>query len=312
MNDDTRKVVRRIFSEYISGKGIDTIARHLYNDGIPTPAMVADKSNKNDKWHGRTIQLILKNQAYLGHMVQLNQSTVSVISKARHKTTIDKQAIIKNTHEPIISEEDFKLVQELMKIRTHKNHHQALHLFTNTIYCSDCGKGMHYKKNRKGYVCGTFNKHGSKSCSSHIVREANLSTIVLSEVKQFVTNIKSTDLYNNFKLEIDNGILKHKNALKTYEDDLIILKKRKSISMLIDEIITKSDYELFITTIDEQVKSLEDKIVITKQALEKISDSSLLNELNRIKNEELSLDELTTELLHRFVKKLILKRTVLQ
>lgn len=52
MNDDTRKVVRRIFSEYISGKGIDTIARHLYNDGIPTPAMVADKSNKNDKWHG--------------------------------------------------------------------------------------------------------------------------------------------------------------------------------------------------------------------------------------------------------------------
>ncbi|WP_299996316.1 recombinase family protein [uncultured Clostridium sp.] len=305
-NDDTPKVVRRIFSEYISGKGIDTIARHLYNDGIPTPAMVAGKSNKNDKWHGRTIQLILKNQAYLGHMVQLKQSTVSVVSKARYKTNIDKQAVIKNTHEPIISEEDFNLVQDLMKIRTHKNYHQALHLFTNTIYCSDCGKGMHYKKNRKGYVCGTFNKHGSKACSSHIVREANLSTIVLSEIKQFVTNIKTTDLYDNFKLEIDNEILKHKNALKSYEDDLIILKKRKSksISMLIDEIITKSDYELFITDIDEQVKVLEHKIVITKQALEKISDSSLLNELNRIKNEELSLDELTPELLHRFVKKI--------
>ena len=60
--------------------------------------------------------------------------------------------------------------------------------------------------------------------------------------------------------------------------------------MLIDEIITKSDYELFINDIDEQVKYLEHKIVITNQALEKISDSSLLNELNRIKNEELSLD----------------------
>ena len=74
--------------------------------------------------------------------------------------------------------------------------------------------------------------------------------------------------------------------------------------MLIDEIITKSDYELFITDIDEQVKSLEHKIVITKQALEKISDSSLLNELNKIKNEELFLDELTPALLHRFVKKI--------
>ncbi|WP_291730928.1 hypothetical protein [Clostridium sp.] len=60
--------------------------------------------------------------------------------------------------------------------------------------------------------------------------------------------------------------------------------------MLIDEIITKSDYELFINDIDEQVKYLEHKIVITNQVLEKISDSSLLNELNRIKNEELSLD----------------------
>ena len=68
--------------------------------------------------------------------------------------------------------------------------------------------------------------------------------------------------------------------------------------------ITKSDYELYINDIDEQVKYLEHKIVITNQVLEKISDSSLLNELNRIKNEELSLYELTPELLHRFVKKI--------
>ena len=60
--------------------------------------------------------------------------------------------------------------------------------------------------------------------------------------------------------------------------------------MIIDKIITKSYYELFINDIDEQVKYLEHKIVITNQVLEKISDSSLLNELNRIKNEELSLD----------------------
>lgn len=308
-NDNTPNIVRRIFSEYISGKGIDTIARHLYNEGIPTPAMVAGKSNKNDKWHGRTIQLILKNQAYLGHMVQLKQSTVSVISKARHKTTVDKQAIIKNTHKPIISEEDFKLVQELMKVRTHRNHHQKLHLFTNTIYCADCGKGMHFKKNRKGYVCGTFNKHGSKACSSHIVREADLSTIVLSKINQFVNDIKTTNLYDNFKLEIDNGILKYKTALKCYEDDLIILKKRKSksISMLIDEVITKSDYELFINDIDMQIKELEHKTVMTKQSLEKLFDTSLLNELNKIKNEELFLDELTPTLLHRFIKKIEIK-----
>ena len=77
-----------------------------------------------------------------------------------------------------------------MKVRTHKNHHQALHLFTNIIYCADCSKGMHFKKNRKGYVCGTFNKHVSKACSSHIVREANISAIVLSEIKNLSLMLK--------------------------------------------------------------------------------------------------------------------------
>lgn len=303
--DDTPNIVKQIFSEYINGKGIDTIARHLYNEGIPTPAMIAGKSNKNDKWHGRTIQLILKNQAYLGHMVQLKQSTISVVSKARNKTSIDKQAVIMNTHEAIISEEDFKLVQELMKVRTHKKYHQALHLFTNTIYCADCGKGMHFKKNRKGYVCGTFNKLGSKACSSHIVREDDLSKIILSEIKQCVSDIKTTNLYNNLKTRFDNEKLKYQNKVNNYEDDLLTLKKRKSksISMLIDEIISKSDYELFISDIDEQINSLEQKILLTKQDLEKISDISILNELTKIKNEELCLEELTPELLHRFITK---------
>ena len=304
--DDTPNVVRRIFSEYIAGKGIDTIARHLYNDGIPTPATVAGKTNKNDKWHGRSITIILKNQAYIGHMIQLKQSTVSVVSKIRHKTSLDKQSIIKNTHEPIISEDDFKLVQELMKVRTHKKYHQNLHLFTNTIYCADCGKGMHFKKNRKGYVCGNFNKHGSKACSSHIIRESALSDIVLSKIKKLVIDIKNTDLFNNLKLQIDNDILNLKADLKKYDTELDSLKKRKSksISMLIDEVISKSDYDLFVNDIDEQLKSIEHKKFLATQSLDKLLNSSPLNELNKIKNEEIPLNELTSELLHRFIKRI--------
>ena len=40
--------------------------------------------------------------------------------------------------------------------------------------------------------------------------------------------------------------------------------------MLIDEVITKSDYELFINDIDMQIKELEHKTVMTKQSLEKL------------------------------------------
>ena len=96
----------------------------------------------------------------------------------------------------------------------------------------------------------------------------------------------------------ENSEIKLENILKSIFDANI----ENNITNFLK--ITKSDYELFINDIDEQVKYLEHKIVITNKVLEKISDSSLLNELNRIKNEELSLYELTPELLHRFVKKI--------
>lgn len=165
---------------------------------------------------------------------------------------------------------------------------------------------MHFKKNRKGYVCGNFNKHGSKACSSHIIIESALSDIVLSKIKKLVIDIKNTDLFNNLKLQIDNDILNLKADLKKYDTELDSLKKRKSksISMLIDEVISKSDYDLFVNDIDEQLKSIEHKKFLATQSLDKLLNSSPLNELNRIKNEEIPLNELTSELLHRFIKRI--------
>lgn len=304
--DNTPQIVKRIFAEYIDGKGIDTIARHLFNEDIPTPSMVAGKSNSNNKWHGTTIKKILMNRAYIGDMVQLKESTVSVVNKVRHKNSSDSIQLIKNTHEAIISYDDFMKVQELMKSRTHRAYHQSLHLFTNIMFCADCGKGMHFKRNRKGYVCGNFNKHGSKACSSHIAREDNLINSVLSEITKFVDDVKNSDLYNNLKSQLDNEVTKHKQYIDNYEEELELLKKRKSksIGMLIDEIISKADYDLFISQIDKQISSLENDILLKKKSLDSITSSSVLDDINKIRNEDFHLKELTKDLLNRFIKRI--------
>lgn len=308
-NDNTPNIVKRIFSEYIDGKGIDTIARHLFNEDIPTPSMVAGKSNSNNKWHGTTIKKILMNRAYIGDMVQLKESTVSVVNKVRHKNSSDSIQFIRNTHEAIISYDDFMKVQELMKSRTHRAYHQSLHLFTNIMFCADCGKGMHFKKNRRGYICGNFNKHGSKACTSHIVRESNLIDSVLSEITKFIDDVKNSDLYDNLKSQLDNEVTKHKHYIDNYEDELEILKKRKSksIAMLIDEIISKADYDLFISQIDKQITSLENDILIKKKSLDSITSSSVLDDINKIRNEDFQLKELTKDLLNRFIKRIDIK-----
>ena len=62
----------------------------LYNDGIPTPAEIAGKSNGSDKLHGSTIRGILSNPHYTGDLVQGRQTSRSVTSKAREDLSSDQ------------------------------------------------------------------------------------------------------------------------------------------------------------------------------------------------------------------------------
>ena len=308
-NDETPLIIRRIFSDYISGKGIDSIAMALYNEDVPTPSMIANKSNANNKWHGSSVKKILQNQAYIGNMIQQKESTVSVICKQRKINSQENMTIIENTHEAIISVEDFNLVQELLQTRTHQKYHQATHLFTGIMFCHDCGKGMHFKKNRKGYVCGSFNKHGKKACSDHIIREAELSKLILSDLSSFINSLNNTDFIADFKARVEKHTSEQKNIVSKYEEELNSLNSKisKSIALLMDGTITKAHYDLFISENSTRIKYLENRILESKKILDKFYDDSLLQELNKIKDTIISLDELTPETLHRFIKRIEVK-----
>ena len=87
----------------MEGNGRQSIARRLYNEGVPTPAQIAGKANAGDKWHDSTIRCILTNPHYVGDLVQGRTTTVSVTSKRRKNVPKEKQFIVKHAHEPIIS-----------------------------------------------------------------------------------------------------------------------------------------------------------------------------------------------------------------
>ncbi|WP_420489365.1 zinc ribbon domain-containing protein [Neobacillus niacini] len=81
-----------------------------------------------------------------------------------------------------------------MESRKRKQPYAEKHLFTNTLSCADCGKGMHYKKNRRGYVCGSYNKHGSKACSDHHVIEEKLASSILDDIEKLLVNVNQQNI----------------------------------------------------------------------------------------------------------------------
>lgn len=137
-SDDTPNIVRRIFQEYLSGKGMDSIAKALTAEEVSTPAQTANKANASDLWHSSTIKSILSNRHYVGDLLQRRSETISVTSSKRRQTSEQEYIVKENAHEAIIAKELFDTVQVMMASRTRTGTAPQKHLFTNVLYCEEC------------------------------------------------------------------------------------------------------------------------------------------------------------------------------
>ncbi len=117
--------------------------------------------------------------------------------KERRKIESDKHIVIENAHPPIISEDDYKTVQELMQRKGKHKSNGKESLFSYIVKCPDCGSGMHFKPDRRNgaYVCGGYVKFTSSYCSSHIIEEQALLQTVKNDLGALIQDrVKIEDL----------------------------------------------------------------------------------------------------------------------
>ena len=67
------------------------------------------------------------------------------------------------------------------------------------LICPDCKKGMLYATNRKGYICSTYKKYGKDLCTSHVINEKDILSIVNIEINKYINN-KNTSKYKQFSI----------------------------------------------------------------------------------------------------------------
>jgi site-specific DNA recombinase len=124
---DAAPVVRRIFNEYLTGRGLYAIAEGLTRDGIACPSAHDRARNPHRQgvaWSKMAVRAILANPRYTGHQVWNRQRRDEVlldvedvalghVSKMRWN---DEDAWIVSealTHEPLVSDEQFRAVRTL-------------------------------------------------------------------------------------------------------------------------------------------------------------------------------------------------------
>lgn len=305
--DETVEAVRMIFQLYLQGKGVEAIAKQMDALGFPTPAQVAGKRNAGVFWHGSSIKLILQNPHYVGDLVQGRSHAKSVTNKTRETVPEEDWVVISDAHEPIISREDFEAVQSLMKSRSVKRPKMKKHLFTNYVYCADCGTSLWYLQSRKGYVCGRFKKHGATACSSHAIKEEYLKNLMLHDLREIVrTGLERERVLTKVEANMCKAEREQEKRILQLEKEIDKLKaeNRKYLKLLADETITKDDYKEITEYNRQKMEQLQKDIMGVKQSMSQQSKAQdMAQRLSKELEKVLELDDLTPELLHRLVER---------
>ena len=211
-------------------------------------------------------------------MVQGKKTTYNYKLKNIIKKPKSEWIYVENTHEAIISKQEFDFVQNTLFLDTRTApHKESVYLFSGLLICGDCGNRMTRKtvtcekKKYLYYYCPT----GKKACTStHMIKEDELIACVLESVKKHISSIISLDklLSNVENTRINQKIVqKYGKEIAQKEQKAEELKRFQSslYENYIKGILPKQDYRMLKEEYTSKLKIVEKEISALNEKLEK-------------------------------------------
>ena len=333
------KVVKRIFQEAKSGKSLSEIAKGLENDKIFKPdrhrieiGLKSISSSPNVEtlpyfWTRETLSAILGREEYLGHTVNLRTRTKSYKDKRKVDNSKEDWLVFKNTHEAIIDQEIFDIVQ---KMRSHKRSNQRYknragheNLFAGLVFCETCGRKHYFCPQEKNglnhdhYKCSGYRKPIDGCENPHYIQKSALIEIVSDKLRQTIhecqldqeTFLKKIEQQSQAQFCKDSKrqqLQLQKDEYRSKEIDSIIQKLYE------DNLLGKISDERFVKlsqSYEEEQKQLQTSISdltekLTKQQEDSLNISKFMARI--LKYTE--LPELTVEIVNELIDKIVIHK----
>ena len=293
VDPETAPVVQLIFQKFLDGRSIIGIAKDLNELGIPNPTRYKQLKGFNYRhpagqkldglWPDSSVRRILRNEVYIGNMVQGKTTTISYkISKCR---TLPKSdwIVVEDTHEAIIDRETFEKAQSLFNQFTRTAPQKRdKDLFAGFLRCADCHAAMSKKVNSHPYGtyhyyrCSTARKMKKSACTNHTIRTDKLENAVLTTIQTMVdTAVTMEELVQQInaspaKKRESNHI---RSAIATHETELA--KYRQMVLELYPDwkngLISQEEYLQLKGQLNEKVSGLERSLASLQKSQEEFS-----------------------------------------
>lgn len=198
IDEEAAQWVQLIYKKFLDGWNYTQIARKLTDLGAPTP--LAHKKKNHPKfalpkefevklWSATTVKSILTSGVYIGNLTQSKYAKVSYKSQTVRMRDEREWITVENTHEAIISKEDFDAVQEIMRSnRRTKSPSKQQNPLAGIIKCGRCKRAMAITEERgkgtyRAYYCTTYHKH-KDLCERNRISVSVIENTVLDVLNQ--------------------------------------------------------------------------------------------------------------------------------
>jgi DNA invertase Pin-like site-specific DNA recombinase len=317
VDPSTAQIVRMIFDYALSGMGITDISTILNNEHIKTPHAYKNRRPTYRKininmWTNSSINKILSNRVYIGDLVQNVQSKLNYKSKKKIKLDQNLWIIVENTHEAIVTKEEFNIIQNSPNRGKKPIKEREKLLLENLVFCKECGGtlGASFNKRQNSWSlnCNKYARSPRlRLCVPHFMPYKKFEMIILERVRKVCEEYLKT---------IDINKILDKMPKNNYEE-IKINKEKQLLKNKINELTKKLDTlydDKFkgIISIETYIRlsiSAEDEINNLKQKLEKLEGFSVRENDFKIDYEDIilklvNINNPSRELLFQIIKKI--------
>jgi DNA invertase Pin-like site-specific DNA recombinase len=322
-------IVKMIYELALSGYGINTICNKLTDMRIPIPIVYKGELRgklvtDNDGygiWKHSTVKNILTSQMYIGNMVQHTYEKTSYRSKKLRKVNDDELIIVNNTHEPIISREDFDKVQEILKSKSGFTRlKDKKYLFSGLLKCKECGASLSIsekktKSNNYRYTqCNLYKRKGKYGkCTLHRLNynwlEEDLLALIRNICDKFLQDYDYEGISKKVKNINDEMLNELTEKLETINIDLV--RNNNFIENLYKDkcsgLLREEDYEMMYKNFSTEVKNLKSKKITYEEKLRNIElelSGFDYEGCRNVAKEFMSMKKPTRNILSRIIQKI--------
>lgn len=185
------RIVRYVFELAIKGNTVTQIAKRLNEEKVITPSRYLTNIRKNyrisDVWNYEMVCNIMKNRIYTGN-TEVFKSHVKKVGSDRVKMIpLEEREIVRDTHDAIITEEEFFEAQKVIKSNRKGKASEETRSLAGKMICACCGRKLFIgKRSNKAYLCATRRYASDSECAKIRCVEAEMERIVLNAVNAYI------------------------------------------------------------------------------------------------------------------------------